>query len=393
MDATNLKRCSMNLQYLISGRSIGVIVGLLGCWGAIPCANADSSISANQMATAATTLAESLDDSQREVALLPLDTDERASWSNLPIVMFEPSGLLIRDMSDEQRKATHALLRASLSSQGYAKVAGVMWLDDVLGEIEQLSIDNETGASNTRYRQAMADSRSSGNYAVAIFGDPGDGNWGWKLAGHHLAVNFTVSGDRVGFTPTFLGSSPMAIDSGRYSGRMVLSHEGERGIQLMQSLSESQQQSAIIAPELARDIFEGPGRRASLARFEGLKTDELSSRQMHLLRNLIREYLGNVDYDAAAAQLKLIEEHGWGELWFSWRGPVDVAGKFYYRVHGPRLLIEYNRQNENHDHSIMRDPANDYGEDWLEEHYKENHPTLEQAIRDTRRRVEDQHRH
>jgi hypothetical protein len=114
---------------------------------------------------------------------------------------------------------------------------------------------------------------------------------------------------------------------------------------------------------------------------------------MRLLRILIREYLGNADYDAADAQLKLIEEAGWGELWFSWHGPVDIAERFYYRVHGPRLLIEYTRQNENHDHSIMRDPVNDYGEDWLEEHYKENHPTLEQAIQDARRRADDWHDH
>jgi len=375
----------------MNGRTIGVIFGFLCCWGAIQCANADTSGNANQMAKAANALVALLDDKQRDFALFSLDTDERATWSNLPIVLFEPSGLLIRNMNDEQRKATHALLRASMSSQGYAKVAGVMWLDDFLGEIEQASIDNEPEAANDPFRKAMADSRNSGNYAVAIFGDPGDSDWGWKLAGHHVAVNFTVSGNRVGFTPTFLGSNPMAIESGRYSGRMVLSHEGQRGIDLMQSLSESQQQTAIIHAEVAREVFEGPGRRASLAKFEGLKADELSGRQMHLLRLLIHEYLGNVDYDVAAAQLELIEAVGWGELWFSWRGPVDIAERFYYRVHGPRLLIEYTRQNENHDHSIMRDPANDYGEAWLEEHYKENHPTLEQAIQDARRRADDEH--
>lgn len=343
------------------------------------------------MSSAAATLVASLDDKQRDSALFSLETEERASWSNLPVLMFEPSGLMIRDMNDEQRKATHALLRASMSSQGYAKVAGVMWLDDVLGEIEQASLDNDSEAGSDPYRKAMADTRSSGNYAVAIFGDPGDGDWAWKIAGHHLAANFTVSGNRVGFTPTFLGSSPMTVESGRYAGRMVLSHEGQRGIELMQSLGKSQQRTAVIHPEVARDVFEGPGRRASLAKFEGLKADELTGRQMHLLRLLIREYLGNVDDDAAAAQLELIEEAGWGELWFSWRGPVDIAEKFYYRVHGPRLLIEYIRQNENHDHSIMRDPANDYGEAWLEKHYKENHPTLEQAIKDTRRRVDNRH--
>ena len=382
----------MNLQHSMRGRSFLVKVGFLFCCGTIPFAVAGSSGSADQMAEAANTFVAALDDELRGSALFSLDSDDRATWSNLPILMVEPRGLLISDMNDEQRKATHALLRASMSSQGYAKVAGVMWLDDVLRDIEQRSIDSESETNKDPYRRAMMDSRSSGNYAVAIFGDPGDGDWGWKLTGHHVAVNFTVSGNRVGFTPIFLGSSPMAIESGRYAGRMVLSHEGQRGVDLMQALSKSQQQKAVIHPEVARDVFEGPGRRASLAKFEGLPADELSAHQMQLLRILVREYLENVDHDAAAAQLELIDQSGWGELWFSWRGPVDIAEKFYYRVHGPRLLIEYVRQNENHDHSVMRDPVNDYGEDWLERHYKENHPTLQEAVQDARRRAAEQYK-
>lgn len=381
----------MNLQHSMSGRSLLVTIAVLYCCGTIPGAVANPSSSANQMADAADTFVASLDDKQKGSTLFPLDSDDRATWSNLPIIMVEPRGLLIGDMNDKQRKAIHALLRASMSSQGYAKVAGVMWLDDVLRDIEQRSLDNESEANNDPYRKAMMNSRSSGNYSVAIFGDPGEDDWGWKLAGHHLAVNFTVSGNRVGFTPMFLGSNPMAIESGRYAGRMVLSHEGQRGIDLMQSLNKAQRQVAVIHPDVARDIFEGPGRRASLAKFEGLAADELSDRQMQLLRVLVREYLENVDYDAAAEQLALIEQIGWGELRFSWRGSTDVAEKFYYRVHGPRLLIEYVRQGENHDHSIMRDPVNDYGEDWLERHYKENHPTLQEAVQDARRRADEQY--
>lgn len=375
------------------GHSFGAVICLLFCLATIPYALAIASDNSSQMAEAANTFIATLDDTSRDSALFSLSSDERATWSNLPIVMVEPRGLLIGDMNDKQRKAVHALLRASMSSQGYAKVAGVMWLDDVLRDIEQPSIDNEPAAAKDPYRRAIVDSRSSGNYAVAIFGDPGNGDWGWKLAGHHLAVNFTVAEGRVGFTPIFLGSNPMAIESGRYAGRMVLPHEGQRGINLMQSLSKAQQQTALLHPDVARDVFEGPGRRASLTKFEGLAANELSDEQMQLLHLLIREYLENADYDAAAAQLELIEQVGWGELWFSWRGPVDIAGKFYYRVHGPRLLIEYVRQNENHDHSIMRDPVNDYGEDWLERHYKENHPTLQQAIQDTRRRAAEQYDH
>ena len=53
--------------------------------------------------------------------------------------------------------------------------------------------------------------------------------------------------------------------------------------------------------------------------------------------------------------------------------------RHYYRVHGPSVLIEYTIERgvggdaANHVHSIVRDPGNDYGEDWLGHHYKESH--------------------
>ena len=48
---------------------------------------------------------------------------------------------------------------------------------------------------------------------------------------------------------------------------------------------------------------------------------------------------------------------------------------FYYRVHGPRLLIELDctQNNANHIHSIWRDPTNDWGRDVLGEHYLHHH--------------------
>ncbi len=380
----------MNNYYTTTARvTRACLLVLLSC-GAIAEDKGDAASSATQMSEAASRFIAALDSKQKQAVVLPMDTDERATWSNLPIIMVQPRGLLIKDMQDEQRRATHALLRASMSSQGYAKVAGIMWLDDLLHETAQRALDSDLEAQQDPFRKALVATRGSGNYAVAIFGEPGNGDWGWKLAGHHVAVNFTVSGNKVAFTPTFLGSNPMVVQTGPYAGQMVLSHEGNRGVELMQSLRKDQQQTATIHPEVAADVFEGPGRRASLAKFEGLKADKLSDPQMQLLRVLVLEYLENVDHDTARAQLELIEQTGWDELWFSWRGPVDLSGRFYYRVHGPRLLIEYNRQNENHDHSIVRDPANDYGEDWLEKHYQEHHPTTEEAMRNARRRATEQ---
>jgi hypothetical protein len=343
--------------------------------------------SAGKMTAAANTLLVTLDADQREDTVLPLRGDERATWSNLPIIMVTPKGILVGDMSDAQRLALHDLIRASMSSQGYGKAAGIMRLDDMLHELETARLQDDPEGRDDPFRKAFVATRSSGNYAFALFGDPAGGDWGWKLAGHHFAVNFTVSDGRVGFTPMFVGSNPITIESGPYAGWMAMPHEASRGIDLMLSLTDAQKKAATIADVVADDVFEGPGRRASLEKYEGLKADELSVAQMRLLRALITEYVGNVDFDSAAAQLALIDEAGWDELWFSWRGPVDLHGKFYFRVHGPRLLIEYNRQDPTHDHSVMRDPLNDYGEDWLEHHYKEYHPSLEEAIEAARQRA------
>jgi hypothetical protein len=64
---------------------------------------------------------------------------------------------------------------------------------------------------------------------------------------------------------------------------------------------------------------------------------------------------------------------------------MDIDGQFYYRVHGARVLIEYNRQDPNHDHSVVRDPVNDYGEDWLGIHYTETHPSPAEYMENLRR--------
>ena len=346
-----------------------------------------SSSRTDSISAAATALIQTLDEEQRAITVMPIDTDERATWSNLPIIMVRPAGLLIKDMTREQRQAAHALMRATMSSQGYTKFSGIMLLEDLLYQIESQTLQANEERRDDPMAKAFLATRDYENYALAIFGEPSDDEWGWKIAGHHAAMNFTISDGRLGFTPTFLGSSPMEVQSGRYAGLTALPHEGMRGIEMMQSLSGAQQEKATIAAEAADDVFEGPGRRNSLKTFEGLSAKDLTDDQMHLLHRLVEEYLHNADHDAAHAKMAAINEAGWDQVWFSWRGAVDSKGTFYYRVHGPRILIEYNRQSANHDHMIVRDPTNDYGEDWLGKHYQEHHPNMDEVMKSVRKRV------
>jgi len=53
-----------------------------------------------------------------------------------------------------------------------------------------------------------------------------------------------------------------------------------------------------------------------------------------------------------------------------WAGGLEEGQPHYYRIVGPRLLVEYdNTQREaNHAHSVWRDPDGDFGLDVLAAH-------------------------
>ena len=335
---------------------------------------------------------DSLNESQIKNVKIPLDSIERSQWTNLPNIMMQPAGLLIKDMNQKTRKALHRLMRVTLSSQGYSKITGVMLLDDLLQTIEMQDwkSNKERNDFVRTFSKPMAKAfiltRDYENYSVAVFGEPSDTNWGWRITGHHLAANFTIVDGKIAFTPTFLGSNPMEVQNGRYAGFMALANEGELGIGLMKSLNKTQLHKAITNNKVAKDIFEGVGRRKSLQNYEGIKATELTNKQTLLLEKLIIEFTNNAKAEAAVSQLNLIKDD-WDKLWFSWHGPVDAVSRFYYRIHGPRVLIEYNRVDDNHDHMIIRDPSNDYGEDWLGKHYEEHNLDIKEIIKDTRERA------
>jgi len=51
---------------------------------------------------------------------------------------------------------------------------------------------------------------------------------------------------------------------------------------------------------------------------------------------------------------------------------IDAGKPHYYRIHSPKLLIEYdNTQTKaHHIHTVYRDLANDFGEDMLRRRYE-----------------------
>ena len=319
------------------------------------------------MTTAALALLQSLSEEQQNEIIYEFTPANRTNWSNVPLFVHKRPGLRLASLTNTQRQAVHELLRASLSSQGYQKITGIMRLDSIHGARSLAELDKNGPAEDDRiYVREEAESFGSGNYVIAIFGNFNlKGDWGWVIQGHHMGANFTVSEGRTGFTPLFLGATPLILEDGVLAGWSAMSHEVTRGYELMQSLDSEQRDIAIEDTSSPNNLPAGVGLKDNIAKNQGLQAASMSPQQMRLLKILVEEYVRNSDFDAAEAQLTAIENAGWENLWFEWRGQIDnVKDPLFYRVQGERILIEL-VQRPNHIHTIVRDPTNDYGEYWL----------------------------
>ena len=104
-----------------------------------------------------------------------------------------------------------------------------------------------------------------------------------------------------------------------------------------------------------------------------------SSQQQQLL-TLISQYIGNMREGHASVKMEEVKEH-LDRTYFAWIGKTDENSVFYYRIHSPVVLIEFDHQSpvgvsgqgrgptRNHIHTIVRTPnGNDYGKDYLRQH-------------------------
>jgi hypothetical protein len=322
-----------------------------------------------------------LDDAGRSTVQAALDdNDRRTAWSNLPVNLASRSGLEMAAMTVDQRKALHAMLAAAFSSQGYLKTTTIMWHEDVLHELAAKAIA-ALPEDDPRKAQGMAfiTNYDSEKFFVSVFGDPRGASWGWMLTGHHYAANFTVSDGRIAFTPLFLGANPQVVPDGRYAGWRILQHESDRAFALLGALRPEQLREAVVADAVDNTVFVGKGEQDRVSASKGIAASRLDTEQRTLLQALVDEYLGDASDEAAARQRAAIAADGADSLRFAWWGPTgDPAARYMFRVQGPSIIIDYVREPSgegefNHVHSIARDPSNDYGAQWLEQHYREAH--------------------
>jgi hypothetical protein len=190
-------------------------------------------------------------------------------------------------------------------------------------------------------------------------------------------------GDQVTLTPTFLGAEPVIATSGKYAGTRAFRPEEAAGSDFFAGLDDAQQAEATIAGTLPPDLFAGAFRDNFELNYQGLRLDRLSPAQLAEAMDLIGLYVGRAPEDHARVRMAEVHQHA-AQTYFAWVGSGTPGGVFYYRLHSPVILIEFEHQagvlfdndepSRQHIHTVVRTPnGNDYGIDLLRQHHERHH--------------------
>jgi hypothetical protein len=306
----------------------------------------------------------SLTPEQRQRTAYAVDDLEWRKWNN--VHRYARQGVSFKEMSEPQRERAFALLAAGLSAEGLREARGIMNLNGWLADLRN---------NHDEYGEFL--------YHLTVMGLPSDtAPWGWQLDGHHLIVNYFVLGDQVVMTPTFMGSEPVSVTTGRFAGTAVLQQEESRGLALMTTLSVEQRRVATLDVNKIRNNALAQAFRDNLVLdYAGIRGRALDAEQRQLLLDLIAEYVNNMDDGHARVRMDEVRRH-LDDTWFAWIGDVGTDAVFYYRIQSPVILIEFDHQTpvalegprvpgRAHVHTVVRTPnGNDYGKDLLRQHYE-----------------------
>jgi len=287
------------------------------------------------MVSAAEDLLSALADDDRARIRFPVDAPEWQTWANPEFMQFD-TGLLLEFQPPAIRERALALVRASLSPEGYSLARAMMLINGFLGEVVDLpTILNEF------------------SYHLAVYGTPDlRAPWGWQLFGHHCAVNCLVADGRMVLSPVFLGAEPNEIDAGPHAGLGSFGEHIALGLRVMDALTPAERAAATVYRQLVDPAMPPgrvhPGDERHLAGafqdnrvipLEGVRVAETSAAAQEAVLALAERLVGVLPDGPRRARLREIRAH-WDETWFSWIGGSNAGDVFYYRLQSPVLVAE-----------------------------------------------------
>jgi hypothetical protein len=325
-------------------------------------------VSTAPVRTAAERFLASLTKQQRDRTMFAVDDLEWRKWMNQHFYVRQ--GISLKEMTDSQRGAAFGLLEASLSARGLKLTRDIMRLNETLAE---LTNDHEF--------------LGEWLYFITVMGKPSASEpWGFQLDGHHAIINYFVLGDQVVMTPFFAGSEPVTAASGKYKGVSILQDEQNRGLDMLLTLDKAQRAKAILNPNKTDNYNLTEAFKDNVVLdYAGARAADFSQPERKQLLDLVDLYVGNMDDGHARVKMDDVKRQI-DRTWFAWIGGSDSAGVYYYRIHSPVILIEFDHQRpanlarfakdsnaptRQHIHCVVRTPnGNDYGKDLLRQHYQ-----------------------
>ncbi len=330
-------------------------------------ARADEAAPVPAMVAAAHEFLSRLDNDSRSRVMYPVDAVEWQTWANPEFMQFD-TGLRLEFQPPAVREQALALVRASLSPEGYDLVHTMMLINGFLGEIVGLeSILNEF------------------SYNFALYGRPDlQAPWGWQLYGHHCAVNCLVVEGRMVLSPVFLGAEPNEVDDGPHAGVATFAERIELGLALMAALPPELRRRATTYDQMVDPAMPPgrvhPGDERHLAGafqdnriipYEGILVTDMPMTAQELVRAIADQFVALLPSGPRAARLREIRDQ-LPDTRFSWIGGHLPGDVFYYRIQSPVLIAEldhhcgvfldYDTPMPFHIHTVLRTPhGNDYG--------------------------------
>lgn len=306
--------------------------------------------------SAALTVINSFDSTQKAISVFSFDEMSRYDWNYLPASLIPRKGVCLKDLDSTQKANIYSLLRSFLSDKGFSRTMDIMNNEYYLKELEPDMIH-----------------RIPENYFIAFYGTPDkDSIWGWKFSGHHIALNFTIVDNKLAFTPVFFGVYPAEIKEGQNKGRRIIKEEEEIGFELINMLTSEQKLKAIFQSKAFNDIVTTNSIQVGPLDPVGILGKDLTPEQKNVLNRLIVCHLSSMSTEIAEIRMKRIVSEDFNQIRFGWAGGLVKGVPHYYRIQGKTFLIEFDNttHNANHIHIVWRDFNGDFGVDLLKEHYK-----------------------
>ena len=367
---------------------------------------------AEKMGEAALDFLNSLSSQQRGKAIVSFDdVVERKNWHYTPIAR---QGLPLDEMNGEQRRLAHRLTGTGLSLSASVAVSTIVGLENTLDAVEGWRPGAYPGQDGpSRWRDPAM-------YFLTVFGEPNSKDlWGWRFEGHHISLNYTIAKNQIiSPTPSFFGANP--AESPLPGGRVLRPLAGEEDLarELLHSLDQAQQKSAIISSAAPPDLVQSnrsqvedgvlPLPTPALLGWEidevwqerlqaerdylgydevaeeavrysevpkGISASEFNQGQLDLLEAVVSQYINRLPEELASEEFARLTDEVVNEVYFAWAGGSERYDPHYYRLQAPRFLVEYDctQGQANHIHSVWRDPRGDFGSDLLAAHYAESH--------------------